>query len=71
MWTIDCHKIVFILILVIIIYKLVTLILDKMRENKPTWFSNFMRKNKLEAERMIMKINVEKSRGRERPKKGS
>jgi len=41
---------------------------DKMREKILRWFGHVMRRKQTEAVRVIMKINVEGSRGKERPK---
>lgn len=43
--------------------------MDKMRENRLKWFSYVMKRNKSKAVRMVMEINAEGSRGRERLKK--
>jgi hypothetical protein len=45
------------------------LIVYKMRENRLRWFGHKMRQNKTKTVIVVIKLNVEGKRGRERPKK--
>jgi hypothetical protein len=47
----------------------VILIVNKMRENRLRWFGNMMRQMETITVKVVMKMNVERKRGRERPKK--
>jgi hypothetical protein len=42
----------------------------EMTENKLRWFGHVIRRKEINAARVVMKINIERKRGRGRPKKG-
>jgi hypothetical protein len=41
--------------------------MDKMRENRVRWFGHVIRREETKAARVVMKINIERNKGRRRP----